>query len=82
MTVGKLHIAFMLTSLNGGGAERVMLDIEVNAMYQSLATGGLRQPLRAIRGVTDRHGRPLGRYPERSTRVADTSPRTGARTRG
>lgn len=45
--------------------------IEVNAMYHSLATGGLRQPLRAIRSVTDRRGRSLARYPERSTRVAD-----------
>ena len=49
-----------------------LAPIEVNAMYQSLATGGLQKPLRAIRGVTDRHGQPLGRYPERSTRVADT----------
>ena len=48
-----------------------LAPIEVNAMYQSLATGGLRQPLRAIRGITDGHGRPLGRYPARSTRVAD-----------
>ncbi len=48
-----------------------LAPIEVNAMYQSLATGGLRQPLRAIRSVTDRHGRSLARYPERSTRVAD-----------
>ena len=39
-------------------------------MYHSLATGGLRQPLRAIRSVTDRHGRSLARYSERSTRVA------------
>ena len=45
--------------------------IEVNAMYQSLATGGLRQPLRAIRSVTDRHGRELARYRARSTRVVD-----------
>ena len=49
-----------------------LAPIEVNAMYQSLATGGLRQPLRAIRGITDGHGRSLGRYPERSTRVADS----------
>ena len=48
-----------------------LAPIEVNAMYHSLATGGLRHPLRAIRSVTDRHGRSLGRYPERSTRVAD-----------
>ena len=50
-----------------------LAPIEVNAMYHSLATGGLRQPLRAIRSVTDRHGRSLGRYPERSTRVADSN---------
>ena len=50
-----------------------LAPIEVGAMYQSLATGGLRQPLRSIRGITDRHGRSLGRYPERSTRVADSS---------
>ena len=49
-----------------------LAPIEVNAMYHSLATGGLRQPLRAIRSITDRHGRSLGRYPERSTRVADS----------
>ena len=49
-----------------------LAPIEVNAMYHSLATGGLRRPLRAIRSVTDRHGRSLGRYPERSTRVADS----------
>ena len=48
-----------------------LAPIEVNAMYQSLATGGLQQPLRAIRSVTDGHGRSLGHYRERSTRVAD-----------
>ena len=50
-----------------------LAPIEVSAMYHSLATGGLRQPLRAIRSITDRHGRSLGRYPERSTRVADSN---------
>ena len=49
-----------------------LAPIEVNAMYHSLASGGLRQPLRAIRSITDRHGRSLGRYPGRSTRVADS----------
>ena len=49
-----------------------LAPIEVSAMYHSLATGGLRQPLRAIRSVTDRQGHSLGRYPERSTRVADS----------
>ena len=33
-----------------------LAPIEVSAMYHSLATGGLRQPLRAIRSVTDRQG--------------------------
>ena len=50
-----------------------LAPIEVSAMYHSLATGGLRQPLRAIRSITDRDGRSLGRYPERSTRVADSN---------
>ena len=48
-----------------------LAPIEVSAMYHSLATGGLRQPLRAIRSITDRQGRSLGHYRERSTRVAD-----------
>ena len=47
-----------------------LAPIEVGAMYHSLATGGVKQPLRAIRSITDRHGRALGHYPERSTRVA------------
>ena len=48
-----------------------LAPIEVNTMYHSLATGGLRRPLRAIRSVTDGHGRSLGRYAGRSTQVVD-----------
>ncbi|MFT4613399.1 MAG: penicillin-binding protein 1B, partial [Bacteroidia bacterium] len=33
------------------------------AMYQSIAAGGFRMPLRSIRDVVDAHGEPLKRYP-------------------
>jgi penicillin-binding protein 1B len=37
--------------------------LEVAQMYQTLASGGFRSPLRAIREVTTQEGRPLTRYP-------------------
>lgn len=37
--------------------------LEVAALYQPLAGGGVRSPLRSIRAVVDRHGEPLNRYP-------------------
>jgi len=36
---------------------------EVAQMYQTIASGGFRSPLRAIRDVTTQEGRPLTRYP-------------------
>jgi penicillin-binding protein 1B len=36
---------------------------EVAQMYQTIASGGFRTPLRAIRDVTTQDGRPLRRYP-------------------
>jgi penicillin-binding protein 1B len=36
---------------------------EVAQMYQTIASGGFRSPLRAIREVTTQEGRPLARYP-------------------
>jgi len=36
--------------------------LEVAQMYQTLASGGFRTPLRAIREVTTQEGRPLARY--------------------
>ena len=36
---------------------------EMAGMYQTLASGGVRTPLRAIREVTTAEGQPLGRYP-------------------
>jgi penicillin-binding protein 1B len=37
--------------------------LEVTQMYQTIASGGFRSPLRAIREVTTQEGRPLTRYP-------------------
>jgi penicillin-binding protein 1B len=36
---------------------------EVAQMYQTIASGGFRSPLRAIREVTTQEGKPLARYP-------------------
>src|SRR5262252_5233643 len=37
--------------------------LEVAQMYQTIASGGFRSPLRAIREVTTQDGKPLKRYP-------------------
>jgi len=47
--------------------------MDVTQMYQTLATGGFRAPLRAIREVTDAHGEPLNRYPLNVRQVADSA---------
>ncbi|CAM3462613.1 penicillin-binding protein 1B [Parendozoicomonas haliclonae] len=39
-----------------------MTPVEVAAMYQTLASGGFRVPLRAIDAVLDAHGQPLTQY--------------------
>ena len=44
-----------------GAAE--MSPMEVAQMYQTIASGGFRTPLKAIREVTTQDGRPLRRYP-------------------
>jgi penicillin-binding protein 1B len=44
-----------------GAAE--MSPLEVAQMYQTIASGGFRTPLRAIREVTTQDGKPLRRYP-------------------
>ena len=48
-------------SLLLGAAE--LSPVEVAQMYQTLAGGGFRVPLRAIRAVTTDRGEPLARYP-------------------
>ena len=40
-----------------------MSPLEVAQMYQTVASGGFRTPLRAIREVTTQDGKPLRRYP-------------------
>jgi penicillin-binding protein 1B len=48
-------------SLLLGAAE--LSPVEVTQMYQTLAGGGFRVPLRGIREVTSARGEPLSRYP-------------------
>ncbi len=52
-----------------GAAE--LSPLEVTQMYQTLANGGFRSPLRAIREVLDADGEPLQRYPLDIEQVAD-----------
>jgi len=40
-----------------------LTPLEVTQMYQTIASGGFRVPLRAIRNVLDHNGEPLNRYP-------------------
>ncbi|MEE4250517.1 MAG: penicillin-binding protein 1B [Alcanivoracaceae bacterium] len=44
---------------------------EATVMYQTIATGGQRTPLRSITDVLDRHGQPLARYPVRPEQAFD-----------
>jgi penicillin-binding protein 1B len=46
---------------------------DVAQVYQTLANGGFRAPLRAIRDVLDASGRPLNRYPLAVQQVADAN---------
>lgn len=47
--------------------------LEVAQMYQTLAGGGFRTPLRSIRAVLNADGKPLGRYPLTVKKVASGS---------
>lgn len=47
---------------------------EVAVMYQTLATGGFRTPLRAITEVLDHEGRPVARYPVSVRQVIESGP--------
>ena len=48
-----------------------MSPLEVAQMYQTIAAGGYRAPLRAIREVVDARGKPLNRYPLAVEAVVD-----------
>ena len=71
-TVRKLGV---LRSLNRypsvllGAAE--LTPLEVTQMYQTIANGGFRSPLRAIREVLTAEGEPLQRYPLDIEQAAD-----------
>ena len=45
--------------------------MEVAEIYNTLASGGFRTPLRAVRAVVDEHGNPLKAFPLEVTQVAD-----------
>ena len=49
-----------------------MSPFEVAQVYNSLANGGFRMPLRAVRSVVDAQGEPLMRYPLELLPAADT----------
>ena len=59
-----------LPSLLLGAVE--MSPFDVAQLYNSLANGGYRTPLNAVRSVTDDAGRPLKRYPFELVSAADT----------
>ena len=71
-----LGVGHVLGTLQRLGIDREMLPyastllgavdlspMEVAQMYQTIASGGFRAPLRAIREVTTQDGKPLKRYP-------------------
>lgn len=51
-----------------------MSPYEVAQIYESLANGGYRMPLRVINSVTDTHDRPVNRYPMESIKVISDGP--------
>ncbi len=51
-----------------------LAPVEVAQMYHTLAAGGFRTPLRAIRDVLTAQGQPLQRYPLSVKKVVDAEP--------
>ena len=51
-----------------------LTPIEIAAMYQTIASGGFRMPIRAIDAVMDASGKPLRRYSLSVERVVDPAP--------
>ena len=47
---------------------------EIAQMYETIASGGFRMPLRAIREVTDANGRPMQHYPLEVVKVVESGP--------
>ncbi|OOY35271.1 penicillin-binding protein 1B [Solemya velum gill symbiont] len=76
--IDKLHALGVSQKLNAfpslllGAVE--LTPLEVAQMYQSIASGGFRSPLRAIRDVLDQHGNPVQRYPLTVNRASQPGP--------
>lgn len=51
-----------------------MSPLEVAQIYEPLANGGYRIPLRVINSVTDAYGKPVERYPLESVQVISEAP--------
>ncbi|MEJ2516260.1 MAG: penicillin-binding transpeptidase domain-containing protein [Gammaproteobacteria bacterium] len=83
MDIGVASVAGLLSDLAGieappaypavllGAVE--MSPLEVAGFYGTLAAGGFRTPLRAVRAVLDPAGEPLSRYPLEVEPVADAA---------
>ncbi len=51
-----------------------MSPLEVAEIYESLANGGYRMPLRVINSITDAYDKPVNRYPLKSIQVISRQP--------
>jgi penicillin-binding protein 1B len=81
MAVGPRKVATTMKSLGLPKAPRALpslllgavnlTPLEVAQVYNSLANGGFRAPLKAVRAVLDTEGKPLERYPLQISRAAD-----------
>jgi len=81
MDVGPKRVAALMKRLGLEAAPRplpsmllgsvALAPIEVAQVYNSLANGGFRSPLKAVRAVLDADGKPLERYQLQISRAAD-----------
>ncbi len=81
MDVGPDQVAALLARLGGVAAPRPLpslllgavdlTPLEVAQLYNTLATGGFRAPLRTVRAVLDAEGAPLERFDLTLERAAD-----------
>lgn len=81
MDVGPKRVATLLKGLGLASAPPALPSmllgavalspLEVAQVYNSLANGGFRAPLKAVRAVLDAEGKPLERYKLRINRAAD-----------
>lgn len=83
----EVGVPAVIDTLRGLGADRPLTEypalllgaanfspLDVAQMYHTMAAGGFRTPLRAIRAVLTAEGSPLQRYPLSVTRAFDSKP--------